>query len=429
MKFIITISLIFAFNLSQAQQVYKVKIVDGMTNEVIQGANFSLVDTDRGGASDENGELSLRIFQLPADFVITHVAYETVERTISAIPNFTDVIYLYPRNDVIQEVTITSKNMVTPLSSVEEYSVYDFEIVNQEIFQLEYHDIFQKFHLSITDLKGEEIQQISLSDLKGVDELYLSCNNVVYLLSKNYAYSIAKREGQYVLSDEIGIDNFNKSVLVCKLKMDNEYFFIREHHNGLMKEVTSYNVDKGNHALLKVIAEDDMIKGLHENDRLIAVGQGRVADSEMTQYEKIHLRKIQAKSDFLLFNFFTPAFPIMISQHNGHLVLFDHIGQAIEIYKGDKMKSKVKMNYVLDEKWMKQLSVDVKTENVYGVFNLSTGIGVKKINLLNGEVDLVSIVETDLKHRKTIKIHNNSIYYLRSNTLDGSKMELCSINL
>jgi len=429
MKFFISLFFIINVSLAYSQQLYKAKIVDGITHQALQGANVKLEDSHQGGASDENGDIEINLTTLPVIIRISHIGYADEIRSIKIVPNYYDVIYLYPINEILSEITISDVNEIQSLSVVEKYSVTDFEIVKNRIFQLEYYNAFEKFQLKITDLEGISIQTIPLREISRVHDLFLSCNEVVYIRSKNYVYPVSGFIDQFSLGEKKKIDDFTESVTACKYKIDSKLYFLREHHNGLMKEITSFDLSVKEHALVKVVSQNDRIRSLHENDRLIAVGQGTVDSELMTVSEKLNLRKIQQESDFLIYHFYKHEYPVCFGQLNGKLVLYNHVERKIEIYEKDKLSSEIEINYVLDNKWLKKMIQDKMTGKSYVLFKLNSGIGIKEVNPLTGKVQLKGIVQTMVQDYDKIEILADTVYFLRSDDQTGSKMELCKLIL
>lgn len=428
MKLIFSISLLLVCSLCLSQQSYTARVVDGVSNEAIQDANIIVVGSNQGTSTDENGYFELNLKLFPSNISISHLGYEVEKRTIRNIDDREEVIYLYPKMDVLKEITITAENQVVPLSEVEVYSVSDFEITNNRIYRLEYHDIFQKYKLSITDLDGSLQQVISLKELKGVHSLFQSCNAVIYILSNNHAYALKMKDYEYVIDKKIMIDEFHRNVAPCKLRLENKLYFIKERSNGLVSQVTSYNFDTEEHVLLATVAEKELLENFRRDFMMMNRGQEKISATVSRVSDNDRIRKLQKESDFYLNIFYKPEFPVNISSSGRKIMVYNHVEGKIECYENNNLVGEVEIAYPTDKKWLKELRVDKISEKVYGTFNLSTGIGLKEVDLHTGKVKLVGIVETSLQHHKRIEVFNNSIYYLRSKLLDGSNMELCKFD-
>jgi len=196
-----------------------------------------------------------------------------------------------------------------------------------------------------------------------------------------------------------------------------------------LKQVTSYDLDEESFELVATIQEDELLYHYKSDRYLFAYSDTElsVTTNNVSRNKKMRMRHKQ--SDFYREVFFKPEFPVYISAFGEKLAVYNHSENYIQILEEGKPEGKVDINYPTDKKWMKRLTMDKQTNKAYGVFKLSTGIGLKEINLETGKVKLVGVVESSFQNYEKIKVYNNSIYYLRSKILDGSKMELCKFEL
>ncbi len=411
--------------LSFGQFTYQGQIFDANTNQVIEGVNLKINKENRGAISDKNGRFQLEIKTLPAIIRISHVAYQTEQLIIEQEPQEELSVFLLPKINLLNEVTVSVEEQIHSISDVEKYSVLDFEIAGDQIFRLEYHGSFKKYVLSLTDVFGTEKNVLKLSEVKYVEGLFKSCDDLVYLLSATHAYPLNSEENQLSLGKKINLDDFNHFIRPCELIIGTAFYYVNKRYNGLMSIITRYDFTKGEKYELKVIANEEQMEHYQSDVQTIIESQ------EITNIAHIgddcdndRVRNIQEAGDFLLNVFYQPEYPIYIGRQEEKMVLLNHIEQKIEHYQEDDFLSEVKVDYVLNKKWLKRVIIDSKTEKFYGIFDLKKGIGIKEINPRTGETQLLSILETTTQNYKTIKVFDGQVFYLREERTNSGLMEL-----
>jgi len=429
MKYLLFVIVLFTTQASFGQYSYEAKVLDGISNEPIADVNIKISKTISGTSSNAKGEFNIDFSQLPTTIILTHIAYEQEIRVITVLSKRTEVIYLYPRNDRLKEIVITAENKIESLSDIESYSVSDFEFLGDKIYRLEFHDHLTKFVLSVTDHDGVVEQTLSLKKMHGVQSLFKSCNNVIYIIAKNYAYPLAVKDYKIQIEPKIQIDTFDDNIRPCKLRIENDLYFIRKYMNELVSVISRYDIEKEEHSLISIISEDDLVRGFKEKFGLIQRATQAKSVHTNSYAENQKFRSLQENSDFYIEVFFKPEFPVYINSTEENIVIFNHIERKLEWYLKDELEDEVEIDYVFDDKWLKEIRFDKLTEKAYGIYDLKTGIGVKRINLSNGNIELVGIVDTPIQSQSKIQIFNNSIYYLKAEGSIGSKVELFKFDL
>ncbi len=425
MRLILVFITLWAANTSFGQFTYQGKLIDVNTNQVIEGVNVKINNEKRGEVSDKNGIFQLEIKRLPTTITISHIGYESEKLVIESETQEEVLIFLLPKVNVLSEVTVSEENEIQSISDVEKYSVRDFAILGDQVFRLEYHGVFKKCILSVTDVLGKEKSSLKLREIKKVKRLYKSCDQLLYLLSASHAYPLRNNENELSLGPKIQIDTFNRFIQTCKLKIDETYYYVNKRHNGLTSVISKYDITKKENTQLKIIANKQQVQGYEADRGLIELSQ---YITNIDQAEGVttntNVRDIQEEGDFLLQVFYKPEYPVYICQQEEKLIFLNHIEQKIEHYQEEDLELEVKADYVLDENWMKKVVIDPKTEKIYGVFDFRKGLGIKEINTKTGETKLVGIIETATQNYETIQIQEGLIFYLKEDQTNGAIMEL-----
>lgn len=109
MKTIITILLLFGIsNIAQATKLH-FQVIDSKTNELIIGASIIRSDNKVGAQTNEKGQATIET-ELPANFTISYIGYETKTWSVKQNENETILIKLKEVKRELKEAKITASN-------------------------------------------------------------------------------------------------------------------------------------------------------------------------------------------------------------------------------------------------------------------------------------------------------------------------------
>jgi len=136
-----------------AQGVIKGKIVDGVSNEVLEGAALVLLDQSNGVTTDENGEFSLAIKNFPVKAKIGFVGY--LEQTITFTNGSYITLKLFEDSEALQEVVVKQIR----ITEKQQESALTMESIGLKEIQ---EAPAATFYESLGNLKGVDITSASL---------------------------------------------------------------------------------------------------------------------------------------------------------------------------------------------------------------------------------------------------------------------------
>lgn len=73
MKQVLILFFLISAKFCFGQQIYKAKIVDGITNEIIPYANVRIVGSTKGFVSNDNGAFEVELFKVPLSIVSSNL--------------------------------------------------------------------------------------------------------------------------------------------------------------------------------------------------------------------------------------------------------------------------------------------------------------------------------------------------------------------
>lgn len=429
MRLFLIISLCFGGQFTFAQSIVTGKIINTANNMAVEGVNISVDNSEIGTTTNAEGFFRLSIPLFPVRLRCTHIAYEDYELELNSLHSSPFIIYIVPKTSMLEEVVVTAEQIPIPLSDTEQYSLLDFEIVANHILRLEYHGTFQDRVLSLTDLDGVALANLPLQKMPSIKELYKSCIDVIYALSKYEAYPIAITGRQIHIETPIPMDTFQAFIRPCKVRNAAELYFIYEDLNGLRRTISSYNVQTTEKRQLRQISNKQVIENYKRDNQLIQKGQriGNITTNDIGENRRI--RNLQEESDFLSQVFYKPEFPVYLFEKKGRILLFNHPEKKLEIYHQQKLQHTVSLDYVEDKTWLKALLYDEPKQNIYGLFSTKNGTRIKSIDVLTGFAVSVGELEVDNYQIEKAIIHNKQIYYLKSERLNGQNRGLLKLKL
>lgn len=411
MRIFSILTLFFIVNSCIGQIEYNGKVIDAISNQPISEVNITVGNSNVGTTTDKNGEFQFSIKQLPTTIFFSHIGYETETR----IPNrpTDNIIYLLPKTNVLDEITISAAIKIDSLSSLKECSISDFEIHGDHIYKLEYHGSFKKNVISISNLAGELITTVAFEKRKQFQELHKCCTGVVYALTNNNAYPIKIIGEEASFAAATPLETFNHYIRPCKLYIEKEAYHLGKKQNGLVDVLSRYNSADSSFEIIKTISDKTQVEHYESDLSMIRESQSisTITTTKVRENEKI--RRLQAEGDFLSKVFYKPEFPIFIFDHKNQVVLLNHIENKIETFENKEVANEVTTHYVSDPRWLKNIAIDAENEKAYGLFNFKKGIAVKEINIETGETAFVALLDIPISDHRQIKIANNVIYFLK----------------
>ncbi len=407
---------------SQAQIIFESKTLNLTSKLPIEGANILIKNTNKGAFTDLDGNFKIQIDLFPTTLIITHLGYKKKEIQITNDSQKNNPIYLEPLYNILENITIRHSYEEVSISNAKEYSILDFEVFDESILRLELHGA-RSYVLTLTDLDGNKKATTKLEKIKRIDRLFTSCNDNLYLVCSNYAFQIFSSEVEIDLGPQIPIDTFNNFIETCKLRLGNKLYYQVDLHNGLQKNISSYDLLSQEHNLFIIISNQTQLHNYLDDLSLINQSQTitNISTNDIGENERI--RNLQENGDFYLTVFYKPEFPIYLSNSNEQILLFNHIEGKLQKYNIDDDKlAEIEIEYMNDEKWLKLIIIDQSSNAHYAICNHKKGLALKEIDLDSGSAELVAIIESNNVQYKNMKIHNGYLFYLKTrNSLEKNK--------
>jgi hypothetical protein len=206
---------------------FKGKILDRETRAVITGANITISGTRRGTSSNDNGEFSIIIYNLPVYMTVSHLGYETQRIWLDnpSAPFIT--VLMNPVSRLLPEVEIKAKNEPLPFFKDNKYSVLDYEVDSNRVYMLIYRFRMVNSELLCKSVNGDTIAHSGILPFKPTG-LFLDCMHNLHVLSDDSAYQVRRESDHLILYYPAEITRFRSVLADCVTSTDSLLFFRKE---------------------------------------------------------------------------------------------------------------------------------------------------------------------------------------------------------
>ncbi len=419
---ILFLSVVTVTSLSGQIQQLEGLILDAADQQPLLGANIWNIKEQRGTSSNAEGRFTLNYNQLPIQLEVSYLGYEKQVLTIEEQPDSILTIVLKTDARRLKEVIVRSEVKEEVLSNVEEYTVVRFEIFGDKIVRLDYYDMRTKYQLKVLDLEGNQLNAFSLRDLKGIEDLYRSCRDNPFLMTRDEAIELELDGNELAIVQRIPRKTFEYYIEPCQASSGAYAFYTFEAMNGLAKIFKSYNHQTEESREIRVVSEQQQIYRLFEDIGKMAYGNVVHNLGVKNWVENQTLRRAQAEADFLGKVYYKPDQPTPLFVKGREVLLFNHLEERLEVYSLEgQLRATQNLTYVEDKKWTKEVLQDRTTGQIYVLFDRKGGWGLREIDDYSGQLtdNELMLSETPLDQ---LVVANGSAYYLKLLPTTGQRI-------
>lgn len=423
--FFLSGNLLFAQNTTLSGQ-----ILDAVTNQPIKSVNIRLGNLTKGVSTDDKGKFEVISPQFPLSLTCSHVGYKTEIIKVERLTDQLLTIYLLPTTSELDEIVVSSERKEIKLSTVEKYSVQDFEIIGNHILRLEYHGSFKNQVISLLDIDGNRLDALSLKKgMKRFDVCYRSCNDLVYLTNATKAQPIEVNNKQLFFGTAIAIDTFERFIEPCKAIVNSDIYYLLESVNGMRRDIRKYNLEDHTMMAVRTIADAEQIENYKSDLGLLRRGaiSSNNNEKDITPAESKRIRRLQMETDFRAQVFYKSNFPVFLFVENDELLIFNHLESKIEVYLKGAWKKEIQINYPSDKNWLKQIVFDNTRNKVYVLLKNEKGTLLKQLNTKDGSLRTIDLIPVPFYQLEKVRVCDGELFYMKMG--EGSTKELIKFAL
>lgn len=429
----LVLTLCFSLSASAQKNQFDVagRIINAVSGEPIENANVLIQNSFTGTSTNELGEFKLSYNSLPLSLEITHISFKEKILRYEFHPLGDLQIALEPAVEELSQITISSQRIDT-LYADEEYSIIDYELVEEGILLLVFKARLTNSALVLLDDKNKPKLELNVLPGKPL-ALICDCLGNIQLILKDKIAQINITENQLFLLNPYSHEEYKKVMSGCLFMIGKKIYFEEFARNYLAKRLFYIDTtDRSNH-LMAEIADQEKLEFLRDNPEnngvFFSEGAGienlRGLPGDAGDLEAIRNLDVTARFNKMAYlsDIYAPAFKLGDS-----VCIFNHPENQIEIYNTDDslvMQTKISYHLVKHNnplttlshsfakptKWEEKVFIDEKRRVAYALFkNINGTRDLKEIDLITGSTRFVTSIPYPFVEK--IKIDDGYLYYL-----------------
>lgn len=380
---------------------FKGKVLDRVTNLAVPDVNIGIIDSRRGTSTNQKGEFSMILYNLPVFLVISHLGYETQRIWIDDVSTSITIL-LNPGANLLQEVEIKANNNPLPFFKDHQYSVLDYEIDSSLVYMLIYKFRLANAELFCKNVSGDTLARSGILPFKPVG-LFRDCMGNIHVLSADSSYQVKRDQDRLFLWFPVDINRF-RSVLQNCVASTNELLYFRKESPD-RQSVDFYTIDRKNSSKrsLSTLRNEENLKILRRNSQdywFLMMDSIPSPREYMAQW--LWVKKILYKPN-----------TSTLHRINDLMCVFNTTDYTLALYtlKGTfTSKLKMPVEKIKDGKWTTEIFIDDIESKAYTSFYKSGLFTIYRIDLNTGELKRKLVTTHDFPVK--IKVNGGYLFYL-----------------
>jgi len=430
---------LFLASLASYGQTHILKgiIIDDLSQKPVQGVTIKVEHSKTGTFTDRNGRFTLPLKKLPVTLQLTAIGYETMMLDITRYVSDTVRIPLKPQIYMLEGVAI-SASPVIPVFKDNHYSVLDYEIMDDNLLLLVYRYRLKRSQLVLLTRLGDTLDYTDAPEIPS--KLYKDAlENVHYVTQGGTAYQCFFYSGakKLIFPYVTSYDSLYRLMKNYSFSIGSRLYFQEYSPNGFISGIGYYESSKGKH-YTRFIRDEKMI-WQKKDDKIFFAKMEKMGlpiyscpADDMFYYKKINAPLYKFGDDrMLLFNF--PNDSIEILDTGTNIIS----GIPITFHKEEELNFGNQLGQVFNnvgksfisgnDKWGKNILMDVPAEKAY-TYNIKNGIyHLKQINLYTGELDDCKSIPYIFP--KKVQIYKGEVYFLNKGLGEKDKWKLLKMKV
>jgi len=411
--------LLFGSLVLQAQNPLIVRgiIKDQSTQTPIEGINIRIQNTYSGTTTNAQGMFELRVRNLPAILVITHIAYFGKQIIVTQSQADSIIVFLSSRPIDLDEAEIISDPYKVFKGKHQEIIDYDF--LDTNLLILTYNFNKNRRELIVTDEQFDTLSIKDVSYLKKPGQIIKDCMGNCHLLTKDTAYQVYYDKETLYLIYPNPLMNFYNLLGNCLFETATHLAFEEDADKTRNLDYTArlrsdmpgtnskndawkhlfYFVNKQTQEKTILIATNEWEKKRDAYEQamfILRTGDSHRSFDDILRGEEIF--------------FYKPAFQIL-KLLNDSIYYFNHLQSRIDIYAEDlTLTDTIHINYQNRKNWKPVIITDRVKNKAYTILTIGTKFSLTEINLQNGSVKEIHKIEKLFPSK--IRVNNGYLYFL-----------------
>jgi len=403
-------------SIGQALQNDKeIVLLDSETKEILIGTTAFNLSSKEGFVSNASGILKISNADHNDEFEFRYLGYW---KKIMLFKDIIDTVYLDRNTKLIDDVIIVAEKVPQALTK-QSMTISDFVMDNDRIILLS-KNIGDKYYLRLTDLTGNIISELDVSELKYIEHLVTSCFNSHFLVGKNEVLQLHVSDDEILIIDRSKRNLYDQFIEPCLTQSEEFIYFEKRKIKNQIASIFKLSKDNGTIDLFTGIADEENLKRYKYDAPYM-----NYVDGTGPLHLGIHAENAYDALEYgemLNRNFYIPVDYYMMC-HENKVLLFDHEKYLLKTFDQDGVLiSENPIEYPKQKGWKSKdnLYLDRVTNKLYAIHRYGMNLFITQIDLNTGE----SINRYRVKARfiENIAVHNEFVYYTNSGIAQSSRI-------
>ena len=368
------------------------KVSDAITKKKIVGAHIQVQGTPYGGASDRKGGFVVKVEQLPATVVVTHIGFET--EFIKLKQRQDDItVELLPKTYLLDSVNISAERIVNITKDKPLY-IWDYEIFEDKLLVLAYeqNSIFRP-RLILMNFEGDTI---CTRKAKGMRSLYKDCVDNVHVIGREEFHQVYFDGERLQLLYPNPIINIRRVLDPCYEFHDGKYIVFKYFHKRQVLQYYTIHPDNPKPREFATYWDSLGLVLMMDTMRFMMMNVSPVRGAEKRFRDEMVFDPIVA--------------PLIIAHDSIYVFDYDN-GKLEQLHNDGTVNNRVKIDYHKRKNWKKDMLVDDALGKVYTLFLRDGIFTLYQIDLDNGKLG-EPIPIPDYPFIQKMQVHNGYLYFI-----------------
>lgn len=341
-------------------------IRDAQNHEALSHVNIRVQGTPHGSTSTHKGNFSIKIEQLPATLVVSHIGHETEYVKINKKEKALTVL-MTPKSYLLDSVDVSAQRVINIVKDKPLY-IWDYKIFEDKLLVLAYEEnsMFRP-RLILMDFFGDTLNSIPVNAAR---ELYKDCLDNVHLIGKSECHQIYFDGDKLQLLYPYPRNKIQEVLDPCHEFFNGRYYVYRFFQKKQILQY--YTIDADKPKPQEFATYWDSLGLVLQRDTLRFMQMGTWSEAD------------QRFQDMVVF---APVFaPLAIIK--GNIYVFDYTTGHLEHLNEDgSLISRIKIDFHHKKNWREELLVDNVLGKAYTVFLKDGLFTLHEINLETGTLN------------------------------------------
>lgn len=421
--------------------IFKGTVKDEQTLKPLAEINITVSGTTQGTATDNSGNFSIKLDNLPVTLIFTCIGYENEYYKVTEIPPKAIEFLLRTKSYTLKEINISSKNY-SFLFKDKDYSVLDYELMDDNVLLLIFRTILKQSQLVLLSRSGDTLAVSPLPELPPSQLFKDFLSNIHYFAKSDFAYQCHYNKVSKSIDFfyKTTVDSIQKLVQPFLFSLDGRLYFQERIENNFgtaigyyekgslkkyirqvinNKKITEYNDDRKFYNSWNAFLNhsNDLDSDNIENELAFDFSVSRIEGGLYGKYEA------RAHS----FEFFNIIFPVIKTKDN-NIAFFNFGNDVIELMNKDgEILKTVPISFHKESvlkpdtispvrlfdsgwRWGHMILVDELNRDIYTTYLNSGMIRINRINLETGKLNPGTVIPFPFPEK--IEIYNGEVYFL-----------------